>query len=83
MRLKRIAGLVSLSWGDRSSCGAQIGLETHLVGDPKDLLLCIQQLEEFTRFLKALMRTVSAALSVDGSNGHALLLSSIKYGFRR
>ena len=83
MRLKRIAGLVSLSWGDRSSCGAQIGFETHLVGDPKDLLLCIEQLEEFTKILEGSHEDWFCCLSVDGSNGHALLLSSIKYGFRR
>jgi hypothetical protein len=74
MRSKWIAGLVSLSW-DGSSCGGQIGLETHLLADSKELLLCVQQLEEFTKILEGshdyFPRFVSAALSETGSGCRA------------
>jgi hypothetical protein len=38
--------------GDGTSCGSQIGFETHLLADSKELLLCVQQLEEFTKIFE-------------------------------
>ena len=58
--------------GDGSSRGGQIGLEIHLVGDPKKLFLCVQQLQEFTKILEGsheyFLGFVSAAVSGNGSS---------------
>ena len=61
--------------GDGSSRGGQIRLEIHLVGDPKELLLCIQQLEDFTKILEGshdcFPGFVSAVSSENGSKCRA------------
>jgi hypothetical protein len=37
---------------ERTACRGQIGLEPHLFTDPEQQLLCLQQLEEFTKVLE-------------------------------
>jgi hypothetical protein len=80
--MHRRASFAELGEGARR--GRQIGLKTHLLGDPKELLLSLQQLEEFSKILEGsrdyIPGFVCAALAGKGSKGRDLSLPAVKHG---